>query len=322
MDKNLFSKIDRHYDRVRTENQKRLEERRAQVYQDLPMIKELEDGIRDKGFQGVFQGIQCGNVQGAIGDIEAMGAMKREILSQAGLGPDYLDPIYTCPFCKDTGYLEDGSRCDCLKQLLAKDLYEMSNLDRVLARENFDHFNLDVFSKTISPDEGISPYENMTSILRKVQVFLKNFPKDNGENLLFYGGTGLGKTFLSNCIAKDLLDQNYTVIYQTAFSLVDILERKKFQKDSSKDLNLAYKLLFTSDLLIIDDLGTEVTNQFTNAELFNIINTRMLGGKKLLISTNLALHEIKNVYSDRIFSRMMQSFIPIHFFGEDLRFRT
>ena len=138
----------------------------------------------------------------------------------------------------------------------------------------------------------------------------------NEDNLLFCGETGTGKTFLANCIAKSLLDKEKIVIYQTAFKLLEILEEIRFRDSDNKE---KYNLLFETDLLIIDDLGTEMTNTFTNSELFNIINSRLLSNKKTIISTNLSPMEIMDRYDDRIFSRLFSKFTVLHFFGKDLR---
>ena len=137
--------------------------------------------------------------------------------------------------------------------------------------------------------------------------------------MLFYGTTGLGKTFLCNCISKSLLDKDKIVIYQTAFTILEILERRRFGKGNKEISDYQYDLLFEADLLVIDDLGTEVTNTFTNAEIFNIVNTRLIAGKKTLISTNLTPKEISGIYTDRIFSRILDKFIPLKFYGKDLR---
>ena len=154
------------------------------------------------------------------------------------------------------------------------------------------------------------------NILNICEGFAFNFDVNSKDNLLFYGETGTGKTFLANCIAKSLLDKGKIVIYQTAFKLLEILEDLRFGKNSNRD---KYNLLFEADLLIIDDLGTEMTNTFTNTELFNIINSRLLSNKKMIVSTNLSPKEIMDRYDDRIFSRLFSKFAVLHFFGKDLR---
>ena len=244
---------------------------------------------------------------------------KAFLLTEGNISADYLDLTYDCLNCKDTGYLDDGQRCSCMKQMLINRAYKMSNLESVLDKENFKTFDIKVFSNDPFEGEKLSPRENMMEILSYAEGFIGNFRENNGENLLFYGTTGLGKTFLCNCIAKALLDKNKIVIYQTAFTILDILEKRRFRKDISDITEYDYSLLFDGDLLIIDDLGTEVSNTFTNAEIFNIVNTRLLAGKKTIISTNLTPNEISEIYTDRVFSRILDKFIPLKFYGKDLR---
>ena len=141
-------------------------------------------------------------------------------------------------------------------------------------------------------------------------------------NLLLYGPTGLGKTFLSHAIAAELMAAGKSVVYETAFGLVRIFEEKTFNRDASDEVKMAYDSLFKADLLIIDDLGTEMVNSFTNAQFFNILNTRLIEGKKTIISTNLSPREISSVYGDRVFSRVFDKFVPMEFIGEDLRWEV
>lgn len=195
----------------------------------------------------------------------------------------------------------------------------MSNLENVLQVENFDNFNIELFEENKFKGEELSPRENILDILSIAEGFVSNFEKNNGENLLFYGTTGLGKTYMSNCIAKALLDKGYIVIYQTAFTILEILENRRFGKGDMKLSSYQYELLFDADLLIIDDLGTEVSNTFTNAEIFNIVNTRLIKGKKTIISTNLTPKEITETYTDRVFSRIFHKFLPLKFYGKDIR---
>ena len=164
------------------------------------------------------------------------------------------------------------------------------------------------------------PRENMVNISSICEGFVSNFKENNEENLLFYGTTGLGKTFMCNCIAKALLDKNKIVIYQTAFKILEIIERRRFGRDENRFDDFQYNLLFDADLLIIDDLGTELSNAFTNAEVFNIVNTRLINGTKTIISTNLTPKEISETYTDRVFSRVLEKFIPLRFYGPDLRY--
>lgn len=250
---------------------------------------------------------------------------KNEMFVENNIPIDYLELKYDCEKCKDTAFLENGKRCNCLKQRMLNDSYTMSNLEEILSLDNFENFNLDLFSDDIAEGRSLSPRENMKTIFMDTQNYIFNFDKKEGskkDNLLFSGDPGLGKTFLCSCIAKDLLDKGYTVIYQTAFNLMEVIERYKFKTDSFSYLDEEnYNNLFTCDLLIIDDLGTEMVNSFTASELFNIINSRLNSRKKIIISTNLSLSEIRNSYTDRIVSRIVGNFQMYQFYGSDLRFK-
>ena len=161
----------------------------------------------------------------------------------------------------------------------------------------------------------------METILKFAKRFITTFEEQNDMNLLFYGKPGLGKTFLLNCIAKDLMEQNVQVMYITAYDMLRTLEELKFSKEKTQDLIYARDLLYNAELLIVDDLGIEVANSFTNSEIFNLINSRIIRGKKTLISTNLNQKELSDTYTDRVFSRVYQKFTILKFIGDDLRIR-
>lgn len=320
--KNIYKEINQEYQKERDKNKRILQERHREIREKFPQIKKIEQNIRTLGLEAVKLQLQNPTEKGveiAREEMKNLKAMKESILVSNGYRRDYLDEIYTCKYCKDRGYLEDGSRCSCYTQKLARKLYRMSNMERMIKKQNFATFDINIFSNQPFADEELTPRENMEEILKDVRTFIETFDKPNGMNLLFYGSTGLGKTFLSNCIARELLDRNFTVVYQTAFTLLEILERHKFHRSADSDIEVQYDLLFNCDLLIIDDLGTELSNRFTTSEIFSIVNTRLIGGKKTLISTNLTPQEISNVYTDRVFSRIYGNFVPIHFFGPDLR---
>lgn len=324
MYKNILKEVNIEYEKRRDRQEKELELRKRKVYEKIPAIKRIDEEIFQTGLKMSKYIIgNPGSYEEAIvkakEEIEALKMEKAYLLTETNIPLDYMELRYDCDKCKDRGYLENGERCSCLKQALVSRAYKMSNLDNVLERENFQNFDIDIFSDESFENESLTPRENMEDLVGIAEGFVSNFDENNGENLLFYGTTGLGKTFLSNCIAKSLLDKNKIVIYQTAFTILEILENRRFGKGDKKMEDYQYKLLFESDLLIIDDLGTEVSNTFTNAEIFNIVNTRIIGGKKTIISTNLTPNEISQVYTDRIFSRIFDKFLPLKFYGKDLR---
>lgn len=295
------------------------------IYKKVPAIKKIDSKITKTGLlisKSIIENPE--NYEKKIDEIrnklEELKMEKAYLLTENNIPLDYLDVRYECSKCEDTGYLSNGKKCHCLKQALINKAYMMSNIKDNLNRENFQTFDIDIFPNEEVEGENMTPRQNMMNILSICEGFVSNFDEKNHENLLFYGSTGLGKTFLCNCIAKALLDKDKMVIYQTAFKILEIIEKRRFGNSSDRFQDQEYKLLFEADLLIIDDLGTEFSNSFTNAEIFNIVNTRILGGKKTIISTNLSPKEISESYSDRVFSRVLEKFIPLRFFGPDLRY--
>ena len=318
--KQILNELERRRDRALYEQKMRQEE----VYLKVPEIKEIDAQISKTGFliaKAVLNNPEnyMEYIEKIQKDMEQLKMKKAVLLTENNITLEYLDVNFQCNVCKDTGYLSDGQMCNCLKQELINKAYKMSNLENVLKKENFRTFKIDIFPDKPFSEEKLTPKENMMNILSISEGFVSNFDNNNGENLLFYGTTGLGKTFLCNCIAKALLDKNKIVIYQTAFKILETIENHRFRRDESQFDNEDYNLLFDADLLIIDDLGTEVTNTFTNAETFNIVNTRIIKGKKTIISTNLTPKQITETYSDRVFSRVYEKFIPLKFYGPDLR---
>ena len=321
----IFDKIRADYDALRRENERILHERRQEAYAMAPGLEEVEDNIRNLGFEAAKATLLSGDgavKKAAVDELKTYEAMARAMLAEVGLPVDYLNPIYTCEKCKDKGYLEDGSRCSCMKQRITAYLHRSSHIERQIEKNNFGNFRLDIYSDMPFADEGISPRQNMEEILTVAENFVATFDEANDMNLLLYGPTGLGKTFLSHAVAAELMAAGKSVVYETAFGMVRIFEEKTFNRDATDEIKMAYDSLFTADLLIIDDLGAELNNSFTNSQLFNIVNSRMIDGKKMIINTNLTPNELSAVYGDRIFSRIFHKFIPMAFFGKDLRWEN
>ena len=273
------------YEKRRDKAQSDLEQRILDVYAQIPRVKEIDNEISKIGLKLAKLVLLNPNDKDTIlneckNKINILTNEKKSLLIENNVPDWYINLEYKCKTCIDKGFLSNGNKCNCLKQEIISSTYKMSNLSRILDKENFDNFDLSLFS-TEKGENNISPFENMElNILPTCYEFIKNFAQDNGENLLFYGDTGVGKTYLCNCIAKSLLDEGYLVIYQTAFKMFEIIEEYKFKNTDNHISKENYENLFNCDLLIIDDLGTELTNSFTNSELFNILNTRLLDGKK------------------------------------------
>ena len=312
------------YERKRDLAEKELEARKKKVYHRIPEIKEIDDEVAKIGLKLAKLVLLNPQDKDKILEetkfkMDALKNRKNQLLNDFKIPTGYLNLKYDCPICKDTGFLKTGKKCNCLKQQIINQAYSMSNLSRILNTQNFSTFDPSKFSMERDEYLGISPQENILEILSICEGFVFNFNKDNDENMLFYGDTGLGKSFMSNCIAKELLDKGYVVIYQTAFKMFEIIEDYKFKNADDHISKDNYENLFDCDLLIIDDLGTELTNSFTNTELFNILNTRLLAGKKTIISTNLTPIQLGETYTQRTFSRIFDRFRMIKFIGNDLR---
>ena len=255
--------------------------------------------------------------------LEELKKEKNNILKKLNINNSFFEPDYECKRCNDTGYLVDNNNvmCTCLKQRLIDLQYNKSNIYN-LEKDSFDTFNDNLLSD--KPDENhynsaVSPRDNIKNIKNIAIQFIENFDDPNEKNLLFTGNTGLGKTFLSNCIANEILKQGKTVLYQTAPIMLDEIIDYRFGKKDS----FIYDNILNADLLIIDDLGTENLNGLKFTELFNVINTRLLNQNnhitKTIISTNLSLNNLFQNYDERIFSRLAGYYNICRFYGEDIR---
>lgn len=312
------------YEKIRNFEERELELRKQYVYSIVPRVKEIEDEVKRFGLL-MTKAILSNETdyEKALEDIKnKMNDLKQEkaiLMTENNIPLSYMDINYRCTTCKDTGFTSTNKKCNCFKQKLVNKAYDTSNLSSSLNRENFDYFDFSLFSTETYGKEMTSPRSNMEDIYQRSMNFIEKFHDKSSSNLLFYGTPGSGKTFMCNCIAKELLDKGQIVVYQTAFKILEILGDYKLRNSNAPDLETSYQLLFDSDLLIIDDLGTELTNTFTTTELFNIINTRLINNKKMIISTNLNPKELPDIYSFRISSRIFGSFTFLKFYGKDLR---
>ncbi|MDF2943009.1 MAG: hypothetical protein K0S01_1867 [Herbinix sp.] len=317
-----YNQILREYDNRMLQNKFDLDARLKEAYCLIPELKELEDEMislsATSGRMALF------GDDSALKELKALTfklkTRQKELLESKGLPSNYMEMQYQCNKCKDTGHI-GNEKCSCFKQAIADMMYSGSNIKTILAHENFSKFSFRYYSDDfIDETIGLSPLSNMQKVVAGCKAFIKHFNKSH-ENLLLLGNTGVGKTFLANCIAKELLDHGNTVIYLTAFRLFDILEKHKFGKDEDSSYTASYQFdyILDCDLLIIDDLGTELNNSFTNSQLYLIINERLLRQKSTIISTNLSLTNINTTYGERIFSRIVSSYSVQRIIGEDIR---
>lgn len=318
-----YDEIEREYDRKQLNAQRELAARTDEIYRKFPRIHEINSEISSLSVNEAKKMLYAETEKNNISDyrhiLNSLKNEKASILKENGYDTDYLNIRYTCEKCKDTGYLENNEKCTCRKQAEIKLLYSQSNIENILSIENFENFNFNYFdSVNIDADLGKTPLQNIKEIYDICLQFIKDF--DSGySNLYIYGNTGVGKTYISNCIAKKLMDSSHSVIYLSAINLFNILADKDFNRVQSNENSYLAHHLTDCDLLIIDDLGTEMTNSFTVSALFQCLNERIIARKPVIISTNLSLHELQKHYSERILSRIVDNYRLIKIIGNDIR---
>ena len=256
------------------------------------------------------------------GDVEAIRALrpaiqkireeKRVLLEKAGFSPEDLEAHYSCTLCRDSGIFE-GKKCRCFMKLQGEILYKQSKMGEILERENFSRFQLERFDNTERKAQtgNKTVREYMKDIRDYFYGYCQNYPENQG-NFIFTGGTGTGKTFFLHCIAKALLDRGVSVLYFTAEGLFNHFSR--LMREGIED-----EFVEEVDVLLLDDLGTEFSNSFTASRFFNLLNQRILTRKTMMISTNLNFKDLRELYSDRVVSRMMSDYEIIPLYGRDLR---
>ena len=317
-----YDTIMREYNRRQARNRRIQEEHLAEAYEKIPRLREIDEEVATlsaRKARALISRQEVG-IEDLRNDIALLSQERTALLLSSGYPADYLELTYSCPDCHDTGFIGD-KKCHCFKQAMVDLLYRQSNIHDVLKRENFDTFDIRYYSDTKNRSLGVSPRENIQAVLSTCHDFIDHFDEQS-RNLLFYGDTGVGKTFLTNCIARELLDASHTVIYLTAFHLVDILQNNTFGNDDMDDTDEnMFHYILDCDLLIIDDLGTELNNAFITSQLFLCINERLLARKSTIISTNLSLDELQNEYSERIFSRLVSNYEIMLILGDDIRIK-
>ncbi|MGN0431826.1 MAG: ATP-binding protein [Lachnospiraceae bacterium] len=306
-----YDTIQREYDAIQLKNRHLLDRRREEVYAACPAYEEAAHAVSSLSvaYGRRIVAEEPGALENYQNELHALSQKKADLLIQSGFPADYLEPIFDCPDCRDTGYA-DGRRCHCFEQRIIKILYSQSNLQELLQTENFS-----VLSYEYYKDADLA---NFKRAVETSFAFIRDFG-NTYQNLLFFGDVGTGKTFLSNCIAREILRLGHSVIYFSAENLFSLLSKYSFDSNNKEMLYKFHEDLYNCDLVIIDDLGTELSNSFTNSQFFSFLNERHLRRKSIIISTNLSLEELKNRYSERIVSRLTSNFTFRKITGPDIR---
>lgn len=317
-----YNALMREYEQQQRKDRVERDARIQEVYRRIPQIEKLDQEIAGSGAECARMALH--------GDPNARETLRRKLadlreqkqilLAAGGYPADYMEMRYRCPDCQDTGYM-NGHRCHCFERKRLQVLYAQSNIEEVLKRENFDTLTFGYYDdEQLLPGLNRTVFSYMQLVVKRCREFAENFPR-SGQNILFTGSTGVGKTFLTNCIAKALMDRYVSVIYLSSPDLFEIFSKYKFGRGSEEDCEEAYRHILECEMLIIDDLGTEVNNTFVSSQLFYCINERINRKKGTIISTNLSMDMMRDAYSDRVTSRIMSSYMMIPLYGGDIRVR-
>ena len=326
-----YNKIEESYNIDRLNAQRELKKRTNEILLKFPRIKEINQSISQLYLSVAKKRLsnnRSNSKENLINEalLNKLNTEKETILKSNGYDPSYLDIEYKCPICKDTGYV-DGVRCECFK----RKIYELiSSQDGTFLSDHitsFNDFKLDYYDDTYKVDKSNKTAKDYaTEAVDLAVTFSLNF-ENNNDNLLIIGNTGVGKTLLCTCIANSLIKKGYSVVYLSSIEMFNQISDYKLNKIEPFEIEkkhanrLLVEQLYNCDLLIIDDLGSESVNGFVSSELFNIINLRLSRNLSTIISTNLNPKDIKNTYSERIFSRIVKSYDKILLIGDDLRIK-
>lgn len=308
---------------IREKHQAELDANTAKVRALAPEYTGIENELMRAGKSLLRSVLQGGRDFDKIKKyIQSKQKEKLEILNRLSLPSDFLDEKYNCENCRDTGFDDNGLKCACLKELTSKYIGVNSNMTEFMKSQTFENFNFSLFSP-VPQANGKSPLDIVNAAYDISKKYADNLDEAHPKNLLFKGDTGTGKTYFSSCIGNLALKRGKTVYYQTAYKLCELMENVKFGRfetiEEQQEEQYAIKYINNADLLIIDDLGTEFSTQFTSAALFDLLNTRLLKNKATVISTNLSFDDMDKMYSGRMTSRILGEYKIIKLIGQDLR---
>lgn len=312
-----YDTIMREYNKIQSRNRHILEQHKAEAYEKIPRLREIDDEVATLSARKAraLLNREESSTEDLKAAISLLSQERKALLLCNSYPEDYLELPYNCPLCQDTGYI-GSQKCTCFKKAEIELLYAQSNLKEIIKKENFDHFSFDYYSDTMKNEAtGLTERETARRAYDIARGFVRDFDS-SFNNLFLYGDTGVGKTFLSHCIARELLESAHCVMYFSAFDLFDLLAGSTFSRKGSTE---GEEFVFDSDLLIIDDLGTELTNSFVSSQLFLCINERIMRKKSTIISTNLKLENFSETYSERTFSRIASNYHMVKLVGKDIR---
>lgn len=310
------------YDRTQSKNHRILEERRKEIAGLIPQYYDVHHQIVSASIARSTALIHDAAVEDENAfqlKLDELSRQKKQLLLDYGYASDYLEDIYDCEHCNDTGFAGPGVKCTCLEQLIFQALLNESTLTKRFSTDSFATFDYNYYHSGGNSPEDQQSLNNIQKIVHDCKNFVNNFDSEY-SNIVLMGPAGVGKTFLSNCIAQELLKKQKNIVYFSAVEFFDQLAKLSFDNGLSPSVKQKLKKhVYNCDLLILDDLGTEVTNAFVESQLFTCINERSLLKKPVLISTNLTIEEIDRIYKNRILSRIVGEYNLYNVPGDDIR---
>jgi DNA replication protein DnaC len=290
--------------------------RRAEIHLAIPEVAEIDRALGRTGLSLMEASMQGEDVQARIAAVrktnEELRHVRAELLVSHGYPADYTEVRYECPLCNDSGFV-DTRMCVCMKKKLVEAGFEASGMGNLLREQSFENFDLTYYQN------DPAAHRRMEQILARMRLYTESFEAGKSGNLVLFGGTGLGKTHLSSAVARGVIERGCDVFYVSAVSMLSDFERERFGNSAGGETGVGTDRYFSCDLLIIDDLGTEVNNQFTTSVLYNLINTRLNKRQSTVINTNLTQDEFRKRYWDRITSRVLGEYTVLPFLGTDVR---
>lgn len=321
----ISERVAQEYENLRRQREDFEQDYKTKLYNALPVVEQIDKEISLLAVRWAYKVVTDGiTPEQALENMEKtrdeLNAKRAEIIRSAGFMP--FEPLpFKCERCSDTGEI-DGEKCQCYNEYLRKAMTEsakeISHFACDIEEDTFENFKFEYYDSCIIPAIGISPVENMKRIYSYCTKYCDTFG-EKSPNLFLTGASGVGKTYLSNCIANQLLAKGHTVVYQSAASMFRFLEDYKFDRVDRDENNEYYKSIYDCELLIIDDLGTEFPTSYTNSVFFDLVNTRLLNNKKTVISTNTTVKDIEKKYTERVSSRIIGEFRILTLIGSDIR---
>ena len=310
-----FNDLMKRYDERQIERERELDARQKRLYDVIPSLRSLDDDIRDAYINMARVELKGGDVASVKNEIASLEAKKVSLFKENGFPENYLDVPYTCNDCKDKGIVE-GVKCHCFIKASNALLFHQSNMEKRL-QKTFSDFSIDCYEETKTDITGGTSRQSAEAALNAARKFVENFP--DKSNFFIFGDTGTGKTHLACCIATEIINKGYSAVFVKTPEFIDLCYQRFNDKTGEK--GAMYERLFDCDLLVLDDLGADYSTRNTPSLVLTLIDERLNSGLSTVITSNLDISQIRDIYSERVSSRIIGDYKNFHFFGSDHRIK-